>query len=156
MKKPNFKPGELLGMLKSGDSKKMKRAMKMSGIKHSGEFHGKSNALGQGGRAAQLKARGVPGGVIGNLARAAHAAPGQANFHKKTKKGATKEMYEGAMKKAHKKHKKAEGEDESKNFKKCKSCGQEMKKAHKHAKKTEGKEQMGKGEEMKKAKKKSK
>ncbi len=54
-------------------------------IKHTGKFAGKSNALGQGGRAAQLKAQGVPGGVIGNLARAAHAAPGQKNYHKKHK-----------------------------------------------------------------------
>ena len=36
-------------------------------IKKSGEFEGKSNALGHGGRAAQLKAKGVPGGVIGKL-----------------------------------------------------------------------------------------
>jgi len=50
-------------------------------IKKSGSFHGKSNVLGHGGRAAQLKARGVPGGVIGMLARKAHAAPGQANYH---------------------------------------------------------------------------
>lgn len=51
-------------------------------IKLSGTFEGKSNRLGQGGRAAQLRAQGVPGGVIGNLARAAHAAPGQKNYHK--------------------------------------------------------------------------
>ena len=50
-------------------------------IKMSGTFHGKSNALGHGGRAAQLKAKGVPGGVIGNLARKAKAAPGQVNYH---------------------------------------------------------------------------
>lgn len=50
-------------------------------IKTTGSFHGKSNKLGYGGRAAQLKAQGVPGGVIGNLARAAHAAPGQKNYH---------------------------------------------------------------------------
>ena len=49
----------------------------------SGSFHGKSNALGHGGRAAQLKAQGVPGGVIGELARKAHAAPGQKNYHGK-------------------------------------------------------------------------
>lgn len=62
---------------------------KRKSVKMSGKFEGKSNALGQGGRAAQLKARGVPGGVIGNLARAAQAAPGQKNFHKKkiAKKG---------------------------------------------------------------------
>lgn len=53
----------------------------MSKIKTSGSFHGKSNKLGYGGRASQLKAQGVPGGVIGELARKAHAAPGQANYH---------------------------------------------------------------------------
>jgi hypothetical protein len=50
-------------------------------IKKTGSFHGKSNALGHGGRSAQLKAQGVPGGVIGNLARAAGAAPGGPNYH---------------------------------------------------------------------------
>lgn len=49
--------------------------------KKTGSFHGKSNELGHGGRAAQLKAEGVPGGVIGAIARAKHAAPGQANYH---------------------------------------------------------------------------
>lgn len=53
----------------------------MSTIKKTGSFHGKSNALGHGGRAAQLKAQGVPGGVIGELARRAQAAPGQKNYH---------------------------------------------------------------------------
>ena len=53
----------------------------VSAVQTSGSFHGKSNALGSGGRAAQLKAKGVPGGVIGALARAAHAAPGEKNFH---------------------------------------------------------------------------
>ncbi len=53
----------------------------MAKIKKTGKFHGKSNALGHGGRAAQLKAQGVPGGVIGNLARAAQAAPGMKNYH---------------------------------------------------------------------------
>lgn len=72
-----FKPGERFNAFQE---KKHKR------IKTTGKFHGKSNTLGQGGRAAQLKAQGVPGGVIGNLARAAHAAPGQKNYHKKTKK----------------------------------------------------------------------
>lgn len=56
-------------------------------IKKSGSFAGKSNTLGHGGRAAQLKARGVPGGVIGKLARAAHAAPGQRNYHGSSRKG---------------------------------------------------------------------
>lgn len=55
----------------------------MAKIKKIGKFMGKSNRLGFGGRAAQLKAQGVPGGVIGNLARKAQAAPGQKNFHGK-------------------------------------------------------------------------
>lgn len=53
----------------------------MAGVKKSGTFDGKSNKLGYGGRAAQLKAKGVPAGVIGNLARRAGAAPGMKNFH---------------------------------------------------------------------------
>lgn len=53
----------------------------MPPIKTTGTYKGKSNALGHGGRAAQLKAQGVPGGVIGNLARAAGAAPGGPNYH---------------------------------------------------------------------------
>jgi hypothetical protein len=51
--------------------------------KKTGSFHGKSNALGHGGRAAQLKAKGVPGAVIGAIAREKGAAPGQKNFHGK-------------------------------------------------------------------------
>lgn len=50
-------------------------------IKHTGSFHGKSNKLGHGGRAAQMRARGVPGAVIGMIARREGAAPGQANYH---------------------------------------------------------------------------
>ena len=50
-------------------------------IKKSGSYKGKSNVLGMGGRAAQLRDQNVPGGVIGNLARAAGAAPGQAHYH---------------------------------------------------------------------------
>lgn len=53
--------------------------------KKSGSYHGKSNKLGYGGRAAQLKAHGVPGGVIGAIARKKHAAPGQKNYHGKRK-----------------------------------------------------------------------
>lgn len=53
----------------------------VSSIKKSGTFEGKSNTLGHGGRAAQLKAKGVPGYVIGALARKAGAAPGQKNYH---------------------------------------------------------------------------
>jgi len=56
------------------------------GIRKSGKFRGKSNKLGHGGRAAQLKAKGVPGGVIGELARKAQAAPGQKNYHPTRKK----------------------------------------------------------------------
>ena len=58
----------------------------MATVKKSGSFAGKSNALGHGGRAAQLKAQGVPGGVIGNLARKAQAASGQKNYHPTKKK----------------------------------------------------------------------
>ena len=50
-------------------------------IRKSGSYRGKSNRLGYGGRSQQLEDRGVPGGVIGQLARKAHAAPGQANYH---------------------------------------------------------------------------
>ena len=57
----------------------------MANIKKTGTYKGKSNTLGHGGRAAQMKAAGVPGGVIGNLARAAHAAPGEKNYHGKRK-----------------------------------------------------------------------
>ena len=59
---------------------KVKDLMKGS-IKKTGSFGGESNKLGYGGRANQLKAKGVPGGVIGNLARKAGAAPGQKNYH---------------------------------------------------------------------------
>lgn len=58
----------------------------MGAIRKSGSFKGKSNKLGYGGRAAQLKAQGVPGGVIGNLARKAGAAPGQKNYHGSNRK----------------------------------------------------------------------
>ncbi|MDE3021607.1 MAG: hypothetical protein KGI54_07075 [Pseudomonadota bacterium] len=60
----------------------------MATIKKSGSFKGKSNKLGHGGRAAQMKSQGVPGGVIGKMARLAQAAPGQKNYHgsKKSKK----------------------------------------------------------------------
>jgi hypothetical protein len=46
-------------------------------------YGGKSTKLGSGGRAAKLKAEGVPGGVIGKIARKKQAAPGQKNYHKK-------------------------------------------------------------------------
>lgn len=53
----------------------------MANTKKTGSYKGKSNKLGHGGRAAQLKAQGVPGGVIGNIARKKKAAPGQKNYH---------------------------------------------------------------------------
>lgn len=60
-------------------------AGKLRGARKSGKFHGKSNKLGHGGRAAQLRSEGVPGGVIGAIARSKGAAPGQKNFHGKRK-----------------------------------------------------------------------
>lgn len=46
-------------------------------------FAGKSTALGHGGRAAKLKAEGVPQGEIGIIARRKGAAPGGPNYHGK-------------------------------------------------------------------------
>jgi len=51
--------------------------------KKSGTYKGKSNALGHGGRAQQLRDKGVPGGVIGAIARRKGAAPGMKNYHGK-------------------------------------------------------------------------
>lgn len=53
----------------------------MANTKKTGSYDGKSNKLGHGGRAAQLKAKGVPGTVIGAIARKKQAAPGQKNYH---------------------------------------------------------------------------
>ena len=53
----------------------------MTETRVTGSFEGKSNALGHGGRAAQLRSRGVPEGVIGGIARRKHAAPGQEHYH---------------------------------------------------------------------------
>ena len=64
----------------------MAAAKKRTAIKTTGSYAGKSNALGHGGRAAQLTALGVPQGVIGELARKAQAAPGQKNYHGKRAK----------------------------------------------------------------------
>jgi hypothetical protein len=55
----------------------------MANTKKTGTFKGKSNALGHGGRAAQLKAKGVPQAVIGEIARKKGAAPGGPNYHGK-------------------------------------------------------------------------
>lgn len=51
-------------------------------------FAGKSTKPGYGGRAAILKSKGVPGGVIGNIARSKDEAKGQPGYHggKKGKK----------------------------------------------------------------------
>lgn len=80
--------GRIAGTIKASSGMKNKKHRKPTS--KTGKFEGKSNALGHGGRAAQLRARGVPGGVIGNLARAAQAAPGQKNFHGKKKMKKTK------------------------------------------------------------------
>lgn len=48
--------------------------------KKTGSFMGKSNKLGMGGRAAQLKSQDVPQAVIGSIARKKQAAPGQKNY----------------------------------------------------------------------------
>jgi len=53
----------------------------MANTRKTGTFDGKSNKLGHGGRAAQLKAQGVPGAVIGAIARKKQAAHGQKNWH---------------------------------------------------------------------------
>ena len=58
---------------------------KSGSTKKTGSFHGKSNSLGSGGRAAQLRAKGVPDAVIGAIARSKQAAPGQKNFHKNSR-----------------------------------------------------------------------
>ena len=58
----------------------------MADTKKTGTFHGKSNKLGHGGRASQLKAKGVPQAVIGELARKKGAAPGGSNYHPDKKK----------------------------------------------------------------------
>jgi hypothetical protein len=55
----------------------------MTSTKKTGTYKGKSNKLGHGGRAAQLKAEGVPEGVIGEIARKKGAAPGGKNYHGK-------------------------------------------------------------------------
>lgn len=66
-----------------GSKKHASTAHKTFHVKHSGSFEGKSNTLGHGGRAAQLRAQGAKPALIGFLARQAHAAPGQKNYHGK-------------------------------------------------------------------------
>ena len=51
------------------------------GNQTTGSYKGKSNKLGFGGRAKQMRDKGVPGGVIGEIARKKGAAPGGPNYH---------------------------------------------------------------------------
>jgi len=53
----------------------------VGGTKKTGTYKGKSNKLGYGGRAAQLRDKGVPEAVIGQIARRKGAAPGGPNYH---------------------------------------------------------------------------
>lgn len=53
----------------------------MAKIKTTGTYKGKSNKLGYGGRAAQMRDQGVPEAVIGMIARKKGAAPGGPNYH---------------------------------------------------------------------------
>ena len=118
--------------------KKLKEKKEKKGsIKKSGTFEGKSNKLGHGGRAAQLKAKGVPGGVIGELARAAHAAPGQKNYHgKKHKKGKHSEKAIEGLKKFVGEEEKEKGKKKMKTMCKkhkkvsCKLCSKKHEKKH--------------------------
>lgn len=59
--------------------------LKRANTKKTGKYKGKSNKLGHGGRAQQLKDKGVPEGVIGWIARKKGAGPGQEHFHGKKK-----------------------------------------------------------------------
>lgn len=68
-------------------AKKGGTAFGPKGTKVPAKYAGKSTQLGGGGRAAKMKAQGVPGGVIGNIARAKKAAPGQRNYKGGGKKG---------------------------------------------------------------------
>jgi hypothetical protein len=56
------------------------------GTKKTGKTGGESNKLGYGGRAKQLERKGVPAGVIGEIARSKGAAPGQPHYHGGTEK----------------------------------------------------------------------
>ena len=61
-----------------------RKPIKKTGID---KISGKSNKLGYGGRSAQMKRQGVPGGVIGDNARREGAAPGQPHYHGHRGKG---------------------------------------------------------------------
>jgi len=62
--------------------KKAPEKAKKGSTKKTGTYKGKSNKLGGGGRAQQLRDEGVPEGVIGEIARKKGAAPGQKHYHK--------------------------------------------------------------------------
>jgi hypothetical protein len=49
-------------------------------IKKTGTFQGQSNDLGQGGRAAQMKAKGMSGALIGFLGRKKYGAKAMAKW----------------------------------------------------------------------------
>lgn len=59
----------------------MEKSQSMVGKKMPKRFMGKSTNPGMGGRAKILKAKGVPKGVIGAIARSKGEAPGQKGFH---------------------------------------------------------------------------
>ena len=85
------------GGLPTHTRESVRRKAASTTTKKTGSFHGQSNRLGHGGRAAQLRANGVPEWKIGVMARNAHAAPGQANFHGKKAKHAKKAKHEKKM-----------------------------------------------------------
>lgn len=84
-KYPSMTRGATQKGLPTHTRENIKRKAVKTTTKKTGSFHGKSNALGHGGRSAQLRARGVPEWKIGIMARNAHAAPGQAHYHGKKK-----------------------------------------------------------------------
>jgi len=54
------------------------KGMAKKAIKKTGTFHGKSNKFGGGGRAAQMKAKGMSGALIGWIGRKNHGAKAMA------------------------------------------------------------------------------
>lgn len=71
-----------VGMTRAGAIPTFRWRAQMA-IKKTGTYKGKSNKLGYGGRAAQMRDQGVPEAVIGMIARRKGAAPGQKNYHGK-------------------------------------------------------------------------
>lgn len=68
-------------MMKHKSKMKKKGKKYDTSTKKTGTTKGKSNELGHGGRSQQLKDKGVPGFIIGAMARKAGAAPGGPNYH---------------------------------------------------------------------------